>query len=281
MPRPSDHRIQVYGASPGRPALYLHGVPGAPAEAELIASAARDAGIQLLSIDRAAVAPGENGEAYLAALADLATSLGRGERLPMVGFSIGAALALRLASRMGSQAGPLLLFSTAGPLDLPGAFDGMGGGAHVFRAARRRGTMLDVAVAAQAVLGARAPDLLRRILFAGAETSDAAFAASAMGRERLRQIFRQSLAHRAAGYRRDLVTYVEDWSCELAGVVAPVKMWHGAGDNWAPIGMARAVAQRCVASLSVGPKSHYTTLIDGAGEALAGLSEDGAGQLAR
>lgn len=251
--------------------IYLHGAPGAPAEAELFAPAARNAGVQLLVIDRAAVAPGENGEAYLAALADLAASLGGGERLPIAGFSIGAALALRLASRMGSQAGPLLLFSAAGPLDLPGAFDGMGGGAQVFRAAQRRGAMLDLVVAGQAMLGARAPGLLRRMLFAGAEASDAAFADSAPGRELLGRVLRQAFADGAAGYRRDLLTYVEDWSGELAGVSAPVRMWHGAGDNWAPVSMARAVADRCAASLSIGPKGHYTTLIDGAAEALAEL----------
>jgi pimeloyl-ACP methyl ester carboxylesterase len=275
MPPVADSRVHAFGASGGREAIYLHGTPGAPVEAELIAAAARETGVRLLAIDRTHVAPGLSGEAYLGALADLVGALGRGERLPILGFSIGAALGLRVAARLGSQAGPLLLFSTAGPLDVPGAFDGMGGGAHVFRAARRRGPMLEAVVGWQSFLGARAPGLLRRMLFTGAEKSDQAFASSAAGRELLERILVQAFADGAAGYRRDLTTYVEDWSNELARVSGPVEMWHGGGDTWAPLAMARNVAARCAADLRVGSQGHYTTLADCAGEALASLGGRG------
>lgn len=263
--------IQTFGDPRGRPVIYFHGTPGAPVEAELIASAASKAGVRLLALDRARVAPEVAGEDYLSALAQVAADACDGRRATILGFSIGAALALRVASRMGEQAGPLLLFSTAGPLDLPGAFDGMGGGAQVFRAAQAGGRMFDFGVTCQSFLAARAPDMLRQMLFSGAEASDRAFAASPGGSLPLRRVLAQSLGREAASYRRDVLTYVQAWSYELGGVKAPVSMWHGAKDTWAPVAMAHAVAERCRANLSVVSTGHYTTLTECAAEGLASL----------
>jgi pimeloyl-ACP methyl ester carboxylesterase len=263
--------VQTFGDPRGRPVIYFHGTPGSPAEAELIASAASEAGVRLLAVDRAQIAPHAAGEDYLMALKATVVGACGGERVPILGFSIGAALALRVASRMGGRTGPLLLFSTAGPLDLPGAFEGMGGGARIFRAAQAGGRMFDIAVAGQSLLAARAPDVLRRMLFAGAEASDEAFAASPGGRALLKGVLRQSLGHATAGYRRDVLTYVEAWSGELERVEGPVSLWHGARDTWAPLAMAHTVAKRCGASLSVLEAGHYTTLIAGAAEAFVSL----------
>lgn len=272
MTTDQDSALRRFGAPAGRPVIYLHGTPGAPVEAELAAQAAMAAGVELLALDRAAIAPAAEGDAYLHAVARRIDELADGEPLPILGFSIGASVALRVASRLGDRAGPLLLLSTAGPLDAPGAFDGMGGGAQVFRAAQRRSLVFEMGAGVQGLLAAAAPDLLRELLFSGAEPSDQAFAASREGKRALREILRQSLAARRGAYRRDVTTYVEPWSDELASIRSKVALWHGANDTWAPVAMARTVAERCGGALTVTPGGHYTTLRDHVAAALATLA---------
>lgn len=266
--------VELYGRPGGRPVVYLHGVPGAALEARLIEAAAHAQDIELWAIDRRRVASGLDGDAYLSALSELVLGLGGHRRIPLLGFSIGAAFALRIASRLGGDAGPLLLMSAAGPLDVPDAFDGMGGGARVFRLARKNGAAFDRLVSFQALLARRAPNLLRRLLFAGADASDRRFAEALQG-DLLSDVFGEALANRGAGYRRDLLTYVSDWSRELARVTARVEIWHGGADLWAPVGMAHAIAERLVVRprLHLGTEGHYTTLVTHAPAALAAARE--------
>lgn len=262
--------VERYGQADGMPVIYLHGAPGSPAEAELIAAAAAAQGIELWAIDRARLAPAAQGADYLAALAGLVAELSGGKRLPMIGFSIGAALALRVAARLKKEAGPLLLFSAAGPLDIPGAFEGMGAGAGVFRSARANGAGFALTVRGQAAMARFAPRLLRHLLFAGADASDQAFAATPEGRAILARIFASAWRGGGRAYRRDLVAYVEPWSHELSDITSPVSLWHGSADTWAPVAMARGLAERLPhAQLHVGGKGHYTTLIGEAATALA------------
>jgi len=262
--------VRRIGALGGAPVVYLHGAPGSPAEAELIADAARAAGVELWAIDRARVAPGRGGADYVGALADLVRALGDGRQLPLLGFSIGAALALRIAARLGEAAGPLRLVSAAGPLDRPGAFDGMGAGAAVFRAARADGAGFRLAVGGQALLARRAPGALRRLLFAGSDASDRTSASTPGARALLSRVFAEAWANGGSGYRRDLLTYVGPWSGELARVAAPVELWHGRADRWAPIATAHGLAARLpTARLHAGDAGHYATLVGCAPAALA------------
>jgi pimeloyl-ACP methyl ester carboxylesterase len=262
--------VRTFGQPGGSPVLYFHGTPGAPEEAELIATAARDQGLELWAVDRLRIAAGTRGAAYLDAVAQQIRGLSGGHRLPIVGFSIGAALALRIAARIGRDAGPLFLLSTAGPLDLPGAFDGMGAGARVFRSARANGAGFALAAFGQALLARRAPAVMTRLLFAGADAADRAFARSTCGRALLPRLYARAWADGGRSYQRDLLAYVEDWSGELAGVTSAAELWHGSGDTWAPIGMADGVAARLAAArLHTGSGGHYSTLIHQGPAALA------------
>jgi pimeloyl-ACP methyl ester carboxylesterase len=261
--------IERFGTRGSTPVLYLHGVPGAAVEAQLIASAAAARNIELWAVNRAHLAPETTSAAIVDRLANAVLELGCGQRLPILGFSIGAALALRVASRLGADAGPLFLLSAAGPLDRPGAFDGMGAGARVFRSAQRNGAGFRLTVAGQAFLAAHAPGLLARLLFAGADASDRSFAGTAEGQAALKRILAGAWADGGRSYRRDLAAYVEPWSHELCRITSRVELWHGAGDTWAPPDMARGLAQDLPdARLHKAAGGHYTTLIGRAPEAL-------------
>jgi pimeloyl-ACP methyl ester carboxylesterase len=262
--------IQAFGKPGGRQVLYFHGAPGAPVEAELLADAAQMQGAELLAIGRSSIVTRSPDDDYLATLASVVRGLNGGRHLPIIGFSIGAALALRIAARLGGACGPLFLVSAAGPLDAPGAFAGMGTGERVFRLAKANGLAFEAVVCSQALLARRAPNVLRRLLFAGAEPSDRLFAESPDGLALLSPLLRRAWADGGAGYRTDLLAYVQDWSGELAHVAVPVKLWHGRHDNWAPISMAHAIADRLpTACIRVSETGHYSTLVNNAPAVLA------------
>ena len=262
--------FDVFGQPDGRPVIYFHGTPGAAAEAELISGAARDAGVALWAVHRHRIGPGLAGDPYLSALTASIAALCRSGSVPILGFSIGAALALRVAARLGDAIGPLSLISPAGPLDRPGVFDGMGGGAAVFRAAQANGRQFAATVAVQSLLARLSPDLVRRLLFAGADPKDRGFSAEPGARAVLRSVFASAWADGGQAYRRDIGLYVEPWSDELPRVTTPVRIWHGTADRWAPVAMGRDLASRIPqADLTETGGGHYTTLVQAAGAALA------------
>lgn len=257
------------GRRGGAPVLHFHGAPGAPSEDAIFASAADALGIELWSLDRARLAPDATGRAYLGALSAAVAEFDAGRRIPILGFSIGAALAIRVAARLGAAAGPLKLVSAAAPPDFACAGE-LGAGGRVFRLARANGPAFAAATRAQAALSRLAPSALRRLLLARADPADAAFATSATGRALLSRVFADAWADGGGGYRRDLLAYVETWSADLAGVRAPVALWHGARDAWAPLAATRAMAARLPgARLRTCDAGHYTTLARCAAEALA------------
>jgi pimeloyl-ACP methyl ester carboxylesterase len=267
--------VECFGRVGGRPVIYHHGTPGAPVEARFLEAAALGNDIELWAVDRAAVAPDAAGERYLSALVDLVVDLSGGERVPMLGFSIGAAFALRIASRMGDRAGPLFLLSAAAPLDAPGAFDGMGGGAAVFRTARRNGHALGALVRLQASMAHGTPALLQRLLFAGAHSSDRRFARDPSNGNMLRDVYRRAFADGGGAYRRDLLAYVDLWSGELGRIASRVELWHGHADNWAPIAMAYRIAAQLPRSVGVHEidAGHYAALIGSADAAIAAIRQ--------
>jgi pimeloyl-ACP methyl ester carboxylesterase len=146
----------------------------------------------------------------------------------------------------------------------------MGTGERVFRVAKANGLAFRAAVRSQALLARRAPNVLRRLLFAGAEPSDRLFAESPEGLALLSTLISRAWADGGAAYRADLLAYVQDWSGELADVAVPVELWHGLRDNWAPISMAHAIADRLPsACVRVSEAGHYSTLVTNAPAVLA------------
>lgn len=79
-----------------------------------------------------------------------------------------------------------------------------------------------------------------------------------------------SWTYEGRSYRRDLLTYTEDWSPELAHVTTDVAMWHGTADTWAPLAMADGISTGLSKAphLHQAPTGHYTTLVSSAYEVL-------------
>ncbi len=239
-----------------RRVAYLHGVPGGPNELALFGGAPF-AGCDLYVPDRTGAASKD-----LDALAAAIGAHFAGQAFDLVGFSLGGFVALEVAARLGAQVARIDLVAVAAPLESESDLATMAGAA-VFRAARDAPWRLAVMVRGQALLGRIAPDMLHRVLFASARGNDASLAAQPHFRSVMRGLLASALRDGAPGYRRDLAAYVAPWSDCLAQVIAPVTLWHGTDDNWAPIAMAETLAAqmpKVVAFHRLDGLSHYSTL---------------------
>jgi pimeloyl-ACP methyl ester carboxylesterase len=246
--------------------IYFHGAPGAPAEAAVFDAEAKARGLRVLALDRFAAPIGLQGEAYFEALAAQIKQVSQGEKLLLVGFSIGAFVALRTSPYLEGQVETLHLISAAAPLEDGDFLTAMAGQA-VFRLARAAPTLFLLLSAWQALLARFAPRALFKLLFASAQASDKALANDAEFQALLEPVLRACFAGNLRGYVRDVCAYVQPWQCALAAVQVPVQLWHGEQDNWSPPAMAsylqHAVPQ-CKSVTMMERQSHYGCLLNAA-----------------
>ncbi len=264
-------RIAGYGSDTGPLVVYFHGAPGAPEEVARFDALARRHGVRLAAIDRGGFAPELGPEAYRVALADGIASLADGASVHLVGFSLGAFVALTTAPRLGSQVASLDLVSAAAPLELGDFLPGMAG-RPVFDMARRSPLGFRAMTRVQAALAAHAPAKLFGMLFATAAGGDRALAGEQGFRDEVGAVLRRALGPGRRGYRRDVSAYVRPWAETLAEVRAPAWLWHGRDDNWAPPAMAVALEHALpeVRRLEIAPGlSHYSCLFEAMPQVLA------------
>lgn len=262
--------FQLGGAAEGPLAVYVHGAPGGAQEAARFDAEAARCGVRLAAVERAHVAPGLDGEAYWRALAAAVDDLASDGSVTLIGFSVGAFVALQISVRLRVAASSVCLVSPAGPLE-SGPFLAQMAGAPVFRLAQgRRGVFAGV-VAAQGLLVRLAPGAVLRMLFAGSAQAEAALAADPAFRAWLIGLLRRSYGADRAGFVRDLQLYVRPWADSLAGVRGPVRIWQGEADTWTPPAMAERLAQLLPAGATLERRpglGHFTTLFDAMPEIL-------------
>ena len=252
-------------SSPARPILiYFHGVPGAVEERRLLQAAAEQWGVDLQAVARFDLASDLTGEPYFHALAKRVEALAAGRRVTLMGFSMGAFVALRVAPYLSSPPSSLHLVSAAAPLESGDFLDQMAGRA-VFEAARRSESALARLTGIQAWMTRWAPGLLYRMIFGSAQGGDRPLSEEAGFRHLIRSALAGSLGPGREGYLRDLRGYVAPWSASLA--MAPLCatwIWQGTEDNWSPPGMAGRLAELLPGSPSVTMikgASHYSCLV--------------------
>ena len=196
----------------------------------------------MVCLDRAAIAPTCDGEAYFQALAREVEALAAGRPVTLIGFSLGAFVALRTAASLAVRPAAIHLVSAAAPLEAGSFLDSMAGQA-VFRLARRRPDRLRQVTRVQGWLAAHAPGLLFRLLFATAAGADRDLAAEPAFRAGMRPVLRRALGADSAGYLRDVSAYVSPWAAGLSAITAETHIWHGASDTWSPPEMATCLAK--------------------------------------
>lgn len=178
---------------------------------------------------------------YFAGLADRIGARFPEGPLRLVGFSLGAAAALRVAPHLGARVEQIDLVAPAAPLQL-GDLLGKMAGAPVFRAALAGRLPFAALTFAQAQAARIAARRMAAALMVKAEGQDRALAADPDFIAALAQSLRTSLLEQRAAYAAEIRAYVDDWRADLAQVCQPVAIWQGSADDWTPPAMALALA---------------------------------------
>jgi pimeloyl-ACP methyl ester carboxylesterase len=259
-------KFSQFGAVNGRMVIYFHGAPGAPEECRIFDLAGKKHGLTFICLDRFSVDPPIDGEAYYKLLATEISRMTSGKQVDVVGFSIGAFIALQTFRHMTNGVGSLHLVSAAAPLEAGNYLEAMAG-KRVFKLAKAAPALFILLSYGQGFLASLSPNALFRLLFASAAGEDKALAANREFRDGIANVLKACFIGRVRGYARDIGLYVRPWKTTLAEVSVNTHIWHGAEDNWAPPLMAeylRSAIPGCASSKIFSGLSHYSCLYQAA-----------------
>ena len=241
--------------------VYLHGLPGSPAELFL----GPDQGAwldpaQVLAPDRNKLTGTR--AAVLSALVKQIEQWAPGERVNLVGFSLGGAIALDLAQMLADRVQRIDLVAPAAPLGLGDFLDDMAGGP-LFRLAENSPRCFALAALLQGWAVRWTPQLLVKALLADVRGEDRRLVADPAFRRMLRRALQDTFARGPAAYRDEVRHYVADRGACLEAVTQPVFIWQGEQDNWVPPAMAQALASALPSPVHLNllpGLSHYSAL---------------------
>jgi pimeloyl-ACP methyl ester carboxylesterase len=255
-----------YGLIDGPPLFIFHGFPGSrlavpemwPVEPTTVRVIAPDRPGVGLSTPQ----PGRRLTDWADDIRQLADSLGI-ERFLVAGFSGGGPHALAVAHDLPGRVIAAASIGGAGPVDTPGALDGMHRGNRVvFKLARKAPAVVWLVQVLDARLTQRRPaKALERAAGArGLPEADR----DAMTSPRMREThiaaapeaFRQGVRQ---GFMHELRIHVRPWGFDLTAIKPPVRIWHGDQDANVPLAMAQQLAERIPgSSLTIYPgEGHF------------------------
>ena len=169
-------RYSKFGADNGRMVIYFHGAPGAPEECRIFDLDGKKFGLTFICFDRFSVDSSITGESYYKLLAGEISKMAAGKPVDIVGFSIGAFVALQTCRYMPHGVGNLHLVSSAAPLEAGDYLEAMAG-KQVFQLAKTFPALFILLSYWQGLIALFFPKALFRLLFASAAGEDKALAA--------------------------------------------------------------------------------------------------------
>jgi len=255
-------KFTQFGSDNGRLVIYFHGAPGAPEECKIFDVEGENHGLTFICFERFSVNSSINGEAYYKLLADEITKKAAGKQVDVIGFSIGAFIALQTCLYMPNGVRSLHLVSAAAPLEAGDYLEAMAG-KQVFQLAKAFPALFILLTYWQGLLALLFPNALFRLLFANASGDDKALAADREFQTSITQVLRSCFMGRVRGYARDIGAYVHPWKSTLSDASFITHIWHGAEDNWSPPLMAdylKSAIPGCISTKIYSGLSHYSCL---------------------
>lgn len=244
-----DGRLLGYaewGDASGHPLLYFHGFPGSRVEGRVGDQAAKATGVRVIALDRPGMGlsdfqPARSILDWPADVSQVADALGL-ERFAVLGISGGSPYAAVCAWKLPQRLTSAGIVSGIGPLNVPGATEGM---------SRQNRFLLQTV--------GRLPALPRALMAVTARQARRPARALEQGRRALAAVdqpyldrpgFREALeATLAEAFRRggrgpawELRLLARPWGFPLGDIRAPVHLWHGEQDANHPLAMARHLA---------------------------------------
>jgi pimeloyl-ACP methyl ester carboxylesterase len=256
-------KFSRFGSENGRPVIYFHGAPGAPEECSIFERYAKEQGLTFICFDRFSVGSLIDGEAYYRFLAREISKQAAGKEVDVIGFSIGAFIALQTCRHMGNRVRNLHLISAAAPLETGDFLDAMTG-KQVFYLAKTFPVLFRLLSYFQGLLAILVPNALFRLLFACTAGEDNVLAADREFQTAIIKLLQSCFSiGRVFGYVRDIRAYVQPWQATLSEVSVNTHIWHGAEDNWSPKSMAdylQSAIPGCSHIEILEGQSHYSCL---------------------
>ena len=249
--------------------FYFHGFPGSRLEVRLAGVAAREAGIQLIGVDRPGFGCSDphRGRALLdwpADVAELADAIGVA-RFALLGVSGGAPYAAAVARMLADRVTVAGIVNGLGP---PDTVEGRAGLSGVNRAglalATRAPFLIPVIAAGLRSVAAWRPQWLVARLRSAATGADRTALENEELSRLLSESFREAVRGGQAGLVSDARIYISGWAGWLEEITAPVLLWHGEEDRIVSPGMGRSVARAipgCRAVFLTGD-GHFSVLVN-------------------
>jgi pimeloyl-ACP methyl ester carboxylesterase len=234
-------------------------MPGSTADAELLYNANPDIEVitlRLLELDPEAI------DAELPNAIDAAVNEIGDNYVHVVGFSIGAMAAIKIAASRPNLVSRLTLISPAAPLSSGEFLDKMAG-KPVFELALKQPKILRLLTRFQGLVTRFSPNTMIKMLFAkcGPVEKDLLEDQAFIGVMKMALL--ESFVQSPTTYLGYISAYVADWGDSLSGVLCPVELWHGTKDTWSPPEMSKYLADEIgeKATLNlVQDAEHYSTL---------------------
>jgi pimeloyl-ACP methyl ester carboxylesterase len=238
--------VEVAGAENGAPVFLLHGTPGSRHGPKPRSIALFRLGVRLVTYDR----PGYGGSTRVAGrrvrdaaadVAAIADALGIQE-FCVVGRSGGGPHALACAALLGDRVRRAAVLVGLAPSNAPGLdwFDGMGdGNTDEFSTADSDSSRLAERLRLRSDRIRRDPQFLVEGLLRQMAEPDRRFVERPDIRRLLGLTYAEALRDGPWGWIDDVLAFRNDWGFELDAIRCPVRLWHGADDNFAPVGHSR------------------------------------------
>jgi pimeloyl-ACP methyl ester carboxylesterase len=257
-----------YGSKQERLVVYFHGAPGALEECSVFDEYANKHNLHIVCFDRFSIDSTINGREYYLFIANAIKDKASGEKLDIIGFSIGCHVAIETGILLGDQVKNLHLVSSAAPLESGRYLDEMAG-AIVFKLAMKFPMAFRLLSYWQSLIFRVSPKLLYSMIFSSARGKDKALSESPEFTEYITPILANAYCSNINGYLRDVTQYVNPWVDTLSLCSIETHLWHGTEDNWSPASMATFLAEAistCSGSTLVNGASHYSCLFESAPE---------------
>jgi pimeloyl-ACP methyl ester carboxylesterase len=269
----------TFGDADGMPVFYLHGTFGSRLEGRIAHVAALHRHVRLIAVDRPGFGLSDaRADSRLldwpSDLDELADQLAI-DRFSMLGVAGGGPFALACATKLPDRVLSIALVSSVAPHDRPGVLGGMD---------LRARLMLDVLPrwlpwlswrlhARAARMADRDPQRLLREASGTLPASEQ----PAMRSPEVASIFMdaafEGFRSGADGMVHELRILAEPWGFALAGIEAPVFLWHGETDRISPVAMAQVLAREIAKSqLQTIPERGSAIAVDVVPDAVATLA---------
>ncbi len=238
-----------YGDPKGKPVFFFHGLPGSRLQRHPDDSIARELGAHMITIDRPGYGlsdfqPGRKLLDWPGDVAQLADAL-KIDQFAAVGLSGGGPYLLACAYKMPERITSATVISGMGPLDWPGAMEGMIPSMRLGIGIVRRvpWEFARLALEPTAMMVRLNPAAAKKLVPKSAPKADR----EAFARPEIQAIDRQDLieAYRngARAVYWEIVLLTTPWGFRLEDIHKKIHLWHGDEDTTVPPNLARYMAR--------------------------------------